>query len=159
MYFEYTSLCLLWNWLIYLMPLYCCFYVSWFCFTNWKQVKGMKTCCWSNVKQAMDQNFYNSCSSLHLCFAVSALGDDFKKKEKKKGDIHFIVFTDNILCFTVWYLIRCVSWSLLLVKWFFSSESFQIMTKDKSSHKVIICHTCCHLHIAPRAGNLKSIMS
>lgn len=111
MYFEYASLCMLWNWLIYLMPIYCCFYVSWFCFTNWKQIKGMKTCCLSNVKQAMDQHFYNSCYSLHLCFAVLALGDNFRKKKKKKQqqrDIHFIVFTDNILCFTVSYLIRCV---------------------------------------------------
>lgn len=160
MYFEYTSLCLLWNWLIYLMPIYCCFYVSWFCFTNWKQIKGMKTCCLSNVKQAMDQHFYNSCYSLHLCFAVSALGDDFKKKKRKKKVIFislYLLITYYVLLCRIWS--DCVSWSLLLVKWFFSSESFQIMTKDKSSHKVIICHTCCHLHIAPRAGNLKSIAS
>lgn len=131
MCFEYISLCLFWNWLIYLLPIYCCFYVSWFCFTNWKQIKGMETFCLSNVKQNMHQNFYNSCYSLHLCFAVSALGDDFTKK-KKKADIYFIVFT------YVWHILfLCrvwsdVSWSLL-VKWFI--QSFEIMTKEKAVTK------------------------
>lgn len=32
----------------------------------------------------MHQNFYNSCYSLHSCFAISALGDDFTKKKQKK---------------------------------------------------------------------------
>lgn len=73
------------------MPIYCCFYISWFCFTNWKQIKGMKTLCL--VKQTMHQHFSNSCYSLHLCFAVSALGDGFYK-QTKKSDIHLIVFTD-----------------------------------------------------------------
>lgn len=55
---------------------------------------GMKTCCLSNVKQTMHPLFYNSCYSLHLCFAVFRLflGDDFLGG--KKSDIHFIVFTD-----------------------------------------------------------------
>lgn len=134
MYFEYISLCLFWNWLIYLMPIYCCFYVSWFCFTNWKQITGMKTCCLSNVKQTMHRLFYNSCYSLHLCFAVSALGDDFlgKKKKKKWYSFHCIYW------YVTYYVLLCRIWSdvlwSLLVKWF-SSESFQIMTKDKSSHK------------------------
>ena len=39
----------------------------------------------------MHQNFSNSCYSLHLRFAVSALGDDFMGGG---SDIHFIVFTD-----------------------------------------------------------------
>lgn len=38
--------------------------------------------CSSNVKQTVHQHFYNSRYSLHLCFAVSALGDDFATKEK-----------------------------------------------------------------------------
>lgn len=73
------------------MPIYYCFYISCFCFTNWKQIKGTKTLFLSNVKQIIHQHFYNSYYSLHLCFVVSALGDDFAKK---KSDIHFIVFTD-----------------------------------------------------------------
>lgn len=144
MYFEYISLCLFWTWLIYLMPIYCCFYVSWFCFTNWKQIKGMKMCCLSNVKQTMHQHFYNSCYSLHSCFAVSALGDDFTKKKKKWYSFHCIYWyvTYYVLLYRVW---SDVSWSLL-VKWFYS-ESFQIMTKDKSSHKVITCHFVCMGHV------------
>lgn len=128
--FEYLSLCLFWNWLIYLMPIYCCFYVSWFCFTNWKQIKGMKTCCLSNVKQTMHQHFYTSCYSLHLCFAVSALSDDFTIK---KGDSFYCIYryvTNYVLLCCIW---SDVLWSLL-VKWFYS-ESFQIMTKDKAVTK------------------------
>lgn len=159
MYFEYASLCMLWNWLIYLMPIYCCFYVSWFCFTNWKQIKGMKTCCLSNVKQAMDQHFYNSCYSLHLCFAVLALGDNFRKKKKKKNNN---VISISLYLLITYYVLLCriwsdVSWSLL-VKWFFFRE-FPNHDKSKSGHKVIICHPSHHLHIARKAGNLKSIES
>lgn len=112
------------------------FYISWFCFTNWKQINGMKTCCLPNVKQTMHQHFYNSRYSLHLCFAVSALGDDFTKK-KKWYSFHCIYW------YVTYYVLLCriwsdVSWSLLVKR--FYSESFQIMTKHKSSHKVIICH-------------------
>lgn len=69
--------------------------------------RGWKTCCVSNVKQTMHQNFSNSCYSLHLRFAVSALGDDFTGG----GKVIFIslyLLICNILCFTVLYLIRCV---------------------------------------------------
>lgn len=159
MYFEYISLCLFCNWLIYLMPIYC-FYISCFCFTNWQQIKGIKTLCLSNVKQTMHQHFYNSCYSLHLCFAVSALADDFAEK-KKSDSFHCIYWyvTYSVLLCRIW---SDVLWSLL-VKGLYS-ESFQIMTKDKNSHQshnLPFCSykTCCHLHVAARAGNLKRIES
>lgn len=127
---------LFWNVLIYLMPIYYCFYISCFCFTNWKQIKGTKTSCLSNVRQNMHQQFYNSCYSLHLCFVVSALGDDFAKKKVIFISLYLLIC--NILCFIMCRIWSDVLWSFL-VKWFYS-ESFQIMTNDKRSHKVIICH-------------------
>lgn len=65
----------------------------------------MKTCCLSNVKQTMHQHFYNPCHTLHLGFAVLALGDDFTKK---MIFISLYLLICNILCFTVSYLIRRV---------------------------------------------------
>lgn len=85
------------------MPIYCCFYISWFCFTNWTQIKGMTSSCLSNVKQIVRQHFYNSCYSLHLCFAVSALGDVFQKEDDKKVIISLCLLI--VTCFTVSYLI------------------------------------------------------
>lgn len=70
--------------------------------------RGMKTCCLSNVKHQHFIIFFNSCYSLHLRFAVSALGDDFFFGG---GDVIFIslyLLICNILCFTVSCLIRCV---------------------------------------------------
>lgn len=122
------------------MPIYCCFYVSWFCFTNWKQITGMKTCCLSNVKQTMHRLFYKSCYSLHLCFAVSALGDDFLEKKKKKKVIFISLYLliCNILCFTVSYLIRCVV--VTACKMIFFRE-FPNHDKRQKQSQVIICHS------------------
>lgn len=132
MYFEYISLCLFWNWLIYLMPIYCCFYPHFVLLTGNKS-RGMKRCCLSNVKHQHFILFFNSCYSLHLRFAVSALGDDFMGG-KTWYSFHCIYW------YVTYYVLLCrvwsdVSWSLL-VKWFYS-ESFQIMTKDKRTCKVI----------------------
>lgn len=156
MYFEYISLCLFWTWLIYLMPIYCCFYVSWFCFTNWKQIKGMKMCCLSNVKQTMHQHFHNSCYSLHSCFAVSALGDDFTKKKVIFISLYLLIC--NILCFTVSYLIRCVVVTARKMILFREFPNHDKIWKQSQSHYLPSCSygACCHLQIAPRAGILKS---
>lgn len=96
-------------------------------------------------------------------FAVLALGDYFTTTTttKKWYSFHCIYWyvTYYVLLWCIW---SDVLWSRL-VKWFYS-ESFQIMTKDKHGHRIIICHfclyrTCCHLHIAPRAGTLRRIKS
>lgn len=133
MYFEYISLFVL-NLINLFMPIYCCFYVPWFCLTNWKQIKEVKTCCLSNVKQTMFQHFYNSCYSLHSRFAVLPLGDDFTKKKVIFISLYLLIC--NILCFSVSYLIRCV---VVTARENDFIQSFRIMTKDKSSHKVVIC--------------------
>lgn len=134
MYFEYVSLCVFWNWLIYLMPIYYCFYVSWFCFTNWKQIKGMKT----NVQQNMHQHFSNSYYSLHLCFTVPAFLWWFYKKKRYSFHCIYWYVTYYVLLCCIWL---DVLWSLLVKLFsFLFFQSFQIMTKDKSRHKVIICH-------------------
>ena len=137
MYFEYISLCLFWTWLIYLMPIYCCFYVSWFCFTNWKQIKGMKTCCLSNVKRTHASTLFIIHVILFIHVLLFRLWVMILQKQKKWYSFHCIYW------YVTYYVLLCriwsdVSWSLL-VKGFYS-ESFQIMTKYKSSHKVIICY-------------------
>lgn len=88
--------------------------------------------------------------SLHLRFAVSALGDDFatKKKQRKKKVIFISLYLlmCNILCSTVSYLIRCVV--VTACKMIFIqrvSKSWQ--KKKKSSHKVIICHIVRTRHV------------
>lgn len=141
MCFEYISLCLFWNWLIYLLPIYCCFYVSWFCFTNWKQIKGMETFCLSNVKQNMHQNFYNSCYSLHLCFAVSALGDDFTKKKKKSRYLFHCIYLRVTYSVFVSCLIRCVV--VTACKMIYSEfQNHDKREKQSQSHNL----TCCFVH-------------
>lgn len=110
------------------MPIYCCFYASWFRFTNWKQIKGMKTLCL--VEKTMHQHFSNSCYSLHFLFCRFNFGWWFLQKKQQKKWYSF----NCIYWYVTYYVLLCcvwsdVSWSLL-VKWF-CSESFQIMTKDK----------------------------
>lgn len=144
MYFEYVSLCLFLNWLIYLMPIYCCFYASWFRFTNWKQIKGMKTLCL--VEKTMRRHFSNSCYSLHLLFCCFSFGWWFLQKKQQKKWYSF----NCIYWYVTYYVLLCciwsdVSWSLL-VKWFYS-ESFQIMTKDTKQSQIIICHFVRKRHV------------
>lgn len=118
--------------------------------------RGWKTCCVSNVKQTMHQNFSNSCYSLHLRFAVSALGDDFTGGGKWYS-FHCIYW------YVTYYVLLCciwsdVSWSLL-VNWFSFREfpNHDKRQKQSQSHNLPFCsyETCCHLRIAPRAGNFK----
>lgn len=114
-------------------------------------------CCLSNVKQNVHQHFYNSCYSLHLCFAVSALGDDFatneKQRKKKWYSFHCIYL------YVTYYVLLCRTWSdvswSLLVKWFSFTEfpnHDKRRKKQSQSHNLPFClyATCCHLHIAPR---------
>lgn len=120
MYFEYISLCLFWNWLIYLLPIYCCFYVSWFCFTNWKQIKGMEPFCLANVKQIMHRDFYNNSSLFSsftfCCFSFGWWFYKKKKTGKKKRSrylFHCIYFRVTYSVFVVVFW-SDVSWSLLV---------------------------------------------
>lgn len=101
------------------------------------------------------QHFYNSCYSLHSCFAVSALGDDFTKT-KKVIFISLYLLICNILCFTVSYLIRCVVVTARKMSLFREFPNHDKIQKQSQSHNLLFCsYETCHLHVAPRAGNLK----
>lgn len=63
------------------MPIYCCFYISWFCFTNWKQIKGIKTLCLVQADHASNTFL------IHVFLFISvllfqALGDGFYTQKK-----------------------------------------------------------------------------
>lgn len=113
--------------------------------TNWKQIKRIQTCCLCSFSRPWINLSYNSSYRLHFCFCSDFLVIVYTKKV----DTHFIVFTDNNMFYYVvlWsdvcrgHLVTC---RMILL------QSFGIMTKDKSSHQLMIFHSCCHLHIAPR---------
>lgn len=137
MYFEYISLCLFWNGLIYLMPIYCCFYVSWFCFTNWKQIEEMKTCRCSNVKQTMHQQFFITHVLLFIYVLLFWLWVTILQK-KKWSSFHCIYW------YVTYYVLLCriwsdVSWSKL-VKWFYSEfPNHDKRQKRSQSHNLPFC--------------------
>lgn len=151
MYFEYVSLCLFLNWLIYLMPIYCCFYASWFRFYKLETNQGDENIVLSWEDHASTLFLIHVILFIYR-FAVSALGDGFyKKKATKKKWYSF----NCIYWYVTYYVLLCciwsdVSWSLLVKR--FYSESFQIMTKDKKQSQIIICyfvrnrHVTCMLH-------------
>lgn len=136
MYFEYISLCLFWNWLIYLMPIYCCF-----TYPDFVLLTGNKSMGWKHVAYLMLSKPCINIFIIHVILFIYVLlfrlWVMILQKKKKWYSFHCIYW------YVTYYVLLCriwsdVSWSLLVKR--FYSESFQIMTKHKSSHKVIICH-------------------
>lgn len=67
----------------------------------------------------------------------------------------------NILRSTVSYLIRCVVVTACKMILFREFPNHDKTEEQSQSHNLPYClyATCCHLNIAPRAGNLKRIES